>query len=162
MEHRILEELGGGGSNINCYSTMSAEAGAENGGAGGNAVGYRSNSSWATRKAGGGAGNPGGKGAENGLENEEEGTGENGTGGLLIVYCNNFNNEGTIESNGSKGGIFGLSAGGSSGGGSINIFYNKLSSQGNLQALGGEASFITNYEIYGGKGGNGTISIGKF
>ena len=69
MEHRILEELGGGSVNINCYSRVEAFPGEENGGAGGIAVGYRSSSSWATRKAGGGAGNPGGNGAENGNGN---------------------------------------------------------------------------------------------
>ena len=30
-------------------------------------------------------------------------TGENGTGGLLIIYSNNLNNSGIIESNGSAG-----------------------------------------------------------
>lgn len=163
MEHPTLEEPGGGGVNVNGSSTYSAEAGAENGGVGGKARGYRASSSWASRQAGGGAGNSGGKGAENGLGNKEEGTGENGTGGLLIVYCNTFHNEGTIESNGSKGGILGFTGGGSSGAGSINIFYNQLTSKGILQAIGGEypTSTATTTTYFGGKGGNGTISIGS-
>lgn len=162
MEHPTLEGPGGGGVNVNGYYTYSAEAGAENGGAGGKARGYRYSSSWASRQAGGGAGNSGGKGAENGLGNSEEGAGENGTGGLLIVYCNNFNNEGTIESNGSKGGILGYTGGGSSGAGSINIFYNQLTSRGILQAIGGEYPTSTATTTYfGGKGGDGTVSTGK-
>lgn len=157
VELHTLEEPGGGACNINGYSTYSAEDGAENGGAGGKARGYRASSSWGSRQAAGGAGNSGGKGAENGLGNKEEGTGENGTGGLLIVYCNTFHNEGTIESNGSKGGSIWRVGGGRSGGGSINIFYNQLANKGILQAIGGESSSVSEP---GGTGGNGTISMG--
>lgn len=143
----------------------SAGSGTANGGAGGLGRGIRQTSGWASRRASGGAGNPGGKGGENGLGNKEEWKGENGTGGLLIVYCNNFNNEGTIESNGSKGGGIATypdggtnSGGGSSGGGSINVFYKQLVNRGTVQAIGGGVD-ISN--LPGGKGGDGTVSMGK-
>ncbi len=161
LEHLILEVLGGGGINRNGGTLTPAPSGEENGGAGGAALGYREVSSWYSRRAGGGAGNPGGKGAENGLGNSSNGTGENGTGGLLIVYANIFENYGKIESNGSKGGkSSGESAGGSSGGGSINIFYNKCIKDGLVEAIGGESSGYVG-GANGGKGGDGTTSIGN-
>ena len=43
--------------------------------------------------------------------------GQNGTGGLLIIYANQYINDGTISATGARGGSSG-SSGGSSGGGS--------------------------------------------
>lgn len=113
---------------------------------------------WRTRYGLGGAGNPGGYGMTRGYV--WSGSGENGTGGLLIIYINNLNNNGKIETNGSKGGIGDgdvISSGGCSGGGSINIFYKQnINQNGNVEANGGE----TTYD-FGGEGGKGSISIGK-
>ena len=47
-----------------------------------------------------------------------------GTGGLLIIYGNKINNNNLIESNGVSA-IYETVTGGSSGGGSINLFYNE-------------------------------------
>ena len=83
------------------------------------------------------------------------GYGENGTGGLLIIYGNDIQNNSNIISNGSNGQNLGPT-GGSSGGGSINIFYRNSCNSGNVNANGGES--VANY---GGAGGEGSISIGN-
>ena len=149
---------GGGGCNINCYSTVRATNGQENGGAGGTGIGYRYDSSWTSRTGGGGAGNPGANAEQNGVS-VENAKGENGTGGLLIIYTNIFNNTGKIESNGSKGGVNNDAhnvGGGSSGGGSINIFYHQnFEQKGQIEAIGGADCGN------GSKGGDGTISVGN-
>ena len=49
-------------------------------------------------------------------------------------------------------------SGGASGGGSINIFYHHLISQGNIEANGGDAIGI---EAFGGNGGAGSITVGS-
>ncbi|CDB31637.1 unknown [Clostridium sp. CAG:575] len=152
---------GGGGCNINCYSKIKAEDGSSTGGKGGDGIGYRYSSSWASRLAGGGAGNPGGNGGQNDSGNAIDGAGENGTGGLLIIYSDNINNTGKIESNGSKGTLYTMISGGSSGGGSINIFYkNNITCTGPIEAKGGKIKGSAD-ELIGGNGGNGTISIGN-
>ena len=67
-----------------------------------------------------------------------------------------------MESNGSKGGSYYESAGGSSGGGSINIFCRNSFTRGTIEALGGEpANDTATNATHGAKGGNGTISIGS-
>ncbi len=153
--------VGGGGCNINCYSKIKAEDGSSTGGKGGDGIGYRYSSSWASRLAGGGAGNPGGNGGQNDSGNAVDGAGENGTGGLLIIYSDNINNTGKIESNGSKGTLYTMISGGSSGGGSINIFYkNNITCTGPIEAKGGKIKGSAD-ELIGGNGGNGTISIGN-
>ena len=58
---------------------------------------------------------------------------EGGTGGLLIIYSKEFNNKGNITSNG----VGTASGGGASGGGSINVFSNKIISEGKINAVGG-------------------------
>lgn len=64
------------------YDNVSGTAGSSIGGAGGNGAASRTTAS-------GGTGNPGGNLRSN-----------NGTGGLLIIYSNTFNNNGTISANG--------------------------------------------------------------
>ncbi len=91
---------------------------------------------------------------------------KSGTGGLLIVYARILeNNEGAyIRANGqsSSTAILGttngrIDTGGSSGGGSINLFYSKITNNGNVTAVGGrvECGFYGNCS---GAGGKGTIS----
>ena len=68
--------------------------------------------------------------------------GSDGTGGLLIIYSKMILNNGDINSNGMTGGNA-LSSGGSSGGGSINIFYEdsyESSEDANCLAKGGNAN----------------------
>ena len=81
-------------------------------------------------KQGGGAGNPGGTGARYGT------AGETGTGGLLILFSKIYNNSGSILSNGSLGGTGDAGRAGSSGGGSINIFYASKLNEGTIIANG--------------------------
>lgn len=86
-------------------------------------------------------GNPGGKGMIN-VSQTTSLSGSNGTGGLLIIYANTFINNSNIESKGSKGGDgynYG-GQGGSSGGGSINIFYNNKGTTSTIDASGGIAN----------------------
>ena len=148
---------GGGGIDTNYNGTLAAGNAAANGGPGGAAYSYRGNTSWAVRYAGGGAGNTGGvgkytaKGAKAGGNNASY-SGQNGTGGLLILYADDLYNIGTISSNGSNGGT-GRVGGGSSGGGSINIFANNVSIYGTRTASGGGSV------AYGGAGGTGTVTI---
>ena len=102
-------------------------SGLNNGGTGGN--GYY-----------GGTGNPGGRG------DNDEYIGTTGTGGLLILYSNILNNTGIISSNGTDSNGYG----GASGGGTINIFYNKLTHEGTMKTTGGNGQ-------NGGNGGDGSV-----
>lgn len=109
--------------------------------------------------AGGGAGNPGGVGKSG--KNVSSGTysGKNGTGGLLILCADTINNQGTIASNGSSGGQTSTrvpASGGSSGGGSINIFYKTELTRGTITANGGPSGASG-----GAAGGNGSITVGS-
>lgn len=70
-----------------------------------------------------------------------------GTGGLLIIFAFNLQNNGSIDANGVASWHDGA---GSSGGGSINIFYSKQFIRGSINAIGGQG---------GRYGGNGTISV---
>ena len=82
--------------------------------------------------------------------------GKNGTGGLLIIYSNNLKNGGIIKSDGTGTTIHPKYAtGGSSGAGSVNIFYKGIyNNTGTIQAIGGSAG-------NGGAGGNGTVTVGN-
>ena len=135
---------GGAGGRATGYN------GSENGGQGGNA-----NDANTSQYNGGGAGNPGGKPSQN------KGTkGENGTGGTLIIYGNNIDNSGRIESKGSNGGYGEDSSGGASGGGSINIFFKEEYIENGTYSIDGGIAGTTEINA-GGNGGNGTCNIGK-
>ena len=70
------------------------------------------------------------------------------------MYSDVLYNAGSIASNGSNGGD-GYAAGGSSGGGSVNVFYRKnCEDSGKMEANGGEYG-------NGGAGGNGTVTVGN-
>lgn len=68
-----------------------------------------------------------------------------------MLYANNLYNNGEISAKGMNGGIA-RAEGGSSGGGSINIFANIIKERGNIDANGGTT---------GGKGGTGSITINE-
>ena len=127
---------GTGGGATTGYTT--AQAGFANGGAGGAAYAFYSSA---------GAGNPGGA-------STRSVKGSDGTGGLLIIFADNYENNGTLKSTGSNGGNANTgwySYGGSSGGGSINVFYNKEISKGLTNVAGGSMG-------NGGAGGSGTVT----
>lgn len=137
--------------------TWYGNQGSDTGGAGGDSVGaihdYAGH--------GGGVGNPTGTSVKV-IPNAE------GTGGLLIIYGYTVLNHGTIEARGCPtvancGSIHTIgyqnygSAGGSSGGGSINIFYkSNYINNGTISAIGGLP-----YQRFGGNGGNGTVTVQK-
>lgn len=136
------------------------------GGKGGNsAEGFSSSNVTA-----GGQGNPHGDNKREGAADIEFICSTYGTGGLIIIYTKKLYNysNGIIES---KGGDtitpylwntnFGLYAGGASGGGSINIFYDYLFNQGSLNANGGIQTQGKRAVRPGGKGGNGSITLMK-
>ena len=85
-----------------------------------------------------------------------------GTGGLLIVYGKSVINNRNFISTGSDGLGTTYVTDGSSGGGSINIFYQDNYTPGTIDVSGGEASAEStgNGTCYGGAGGNGSISSG--
>lgn len=157
---------GGGAMNANSSKPMHISGDGENakpfGGSGGNGV-YKYYA-FDRMASGGGAGNPGGKGSSF-IEGGYKGT--DGTGGLLVIYVKGkIINNGIIRANGEKGGdterkdsLFVYnSCGGSSGGGSINIFYGtEYQNNGIVEAVGGERS--TKGWNYGGAGGSGTVTI---
>ena len=151
---------GGGGAQHMYSGSGTAGSGALNGGAGGNA----NNSGARDGNVGGGAGNPGGAGVGN------ANSGSNGTGGLLTIYANEIVNQssGKVTANGAKAGTIKSNsnnyAGGSSGGGSINIFYkdsyvnNNSTANGGISSAGGVA---TSGVCGAGAGGVGSITIGS-
>lgn len=138
---------GGGGA----YYGATAGTGSSLGGSGGNGA---ANSVY-TYGAGGGAGNPIGTCVSNCS------SATYGTGGLLVIYSGNFDNNGSITANGSKGGNAYRAGGGGSGGGSINIFYTMLTTKGTITANGGSYGVGTRNggeKANGGSGGTGTIT----
>ena len=140
---------GGGANDVRYYNVRNSAAGAENGGAGGYGVASYSSGHGAT----GGAGNPGG--AIYLYSSASGQKGANGTGGLLTIYASNIKNSNEISANGVATTVNGYSTGGSSGGGSLNIFIkNSIVDEGKITAVGGVAG-------NGGSGGNGSVTIGN-
>ena len=92
-----------------------------------------------------------------------------GTGGLLVLYCINLNNYGSIQTHGgntlytySGTSNICISTGGASGGGSLNIFTSNTKNTGTITATGGQRFIGPNsYGGYaqGGLGGNGCVTI---
>lgn len=89
-----------------------------------------------------------------------------GVGGRIIIFCNSFKNNGTIEANGiscSSMSVWGGASGGASGGGAIDIFTRKIEKQGILQCNGGSGISITiddhGEQRRSGNGGNGCFTI---
>lgn len=146
----------GGGACASNGGTYKAEDGSSTGGAGGNA-----NKNPVGEIVGGGAGNPAGYTIVG--NNEPSYDGNDGTGGLLILYANIIQNNGRIESQGTKAYNNNVNqVGGSSGGGSVNVFYKQDIRYGDITAKGGEsANGVQNTAAAGGAGGDGTVTIGK-
>ena len=168
------ESTGGAGGTGTSYSggtgggaknrSGTGAAGNNYGGAGGVGVDSSSYVGIGYRSGSGGSGNPGGTGAGT--------TGANGTGGLLVIYANEYANSGKVTANGTTTNSDAI-GGGSSGGGSINIFTNQSTGinqlgvitntkynqiLGTVNYAGGAA---TGNNTKGGAGGAGTINIGE-
>ncbi len=157
--------VGSGGSSLTGSGSLgSSDNGRNDGGTGGDSVSW-SGSGDITATGGGGAGNPGGEKASS--ENND------GTGGLLTIYANEYENKGTISAVGHNGGIYNGTSGGSSGGGTINIFTNQHTGinqlgiitntryeeiKGNTSSIGGT---LSNRNYNGGAGGTGAVNIGE-
>ena len=153
---------GAANSDGNGGRAVTSGAGSSVGGAGGNGVVGSSNSSGYGQISMGGTGNPSGSYATY-RESVVNYVGRRGTGGLLIIYSKNLFNGGTISAQGVSSSTASLSnsngrvdPGGSSGGGSINIFANKVTNLSTITATGGAA---TRQNTTGGAGGNGTVTI---
>jgi len=146
-------------------------AGSSNGGTGGFGTGGRDGYQNRNYYGSSGVGNPSGEAGSYGVRSNH------GTGGLLTIYANDYENNGMITANGTTAKSYSNYSygGGSSGGGSINIFTNRntitknddlstLSNikkeeiKGNTFEFGG-SSIGTSSK--GGAGGQGTVSIGK-
>ena len=146
--------LAGGGSGSSAFSEV--------GNAGGSATSYSggtggANYSYAIDSAkGSSVGGPGGT-AENNTGGNGAGNPSGGTGGLLVIYANQYNNTGTISAKGANGKSANR-GGGSSGGGSINVFTTNIINKGTTNVAGGTA--VGTYKL-GGAGGTGTVNIGR-
>lgn len=105
-------------------------------------------------------GNGGTGGYEGGAGNPAAAGGNSGTGGLLVIDAKKIINESSITSCGSNGGLYRYSMGGSSGGGSINIFYKETCEKGSLNANGGSRRSGGTGGT-SGAGGTGSITVGS-
>ena len=74
---------------------------------------------------------------------------------FLITYSNSIINNGSIQANGKRNNNSWGPPGGSTGGGSINIFYSDIINKGMVSAYGGESPYNwnSNWTVYGGAGG---------
>lgn len=126
--------------------------------------------------ASGGVGNPSGRYSSSGSYVQYEGLNgaaqpQNvGVGGRIIIFCNNFVNNGTIQANGVSAyssPMYFSASGGASGGGAIDIFYGNSCQQGIILASGGiggdlqGSSTATYGEGKSGNGGNGSITVSQ-
>ncbi len=160
-------QSGTGGTGTSYSGGTGASSLTGNGSNDGSEGGNLNSSNKTNTNFGSGAGNPAG---QTGIY------GQNGTGGLLTIYANEYENKGTLNANGYLGGKGNLYAGGSSGGGTINIFTNQNIdlknpksitdlydlTLGNVSVQGGPRIETTpNGYYYSGSGGLGTINIGK-
>lgn len=160
---------GSGGGGMSCATdiTITAPSAEENGGSGGAARGRRTSGTMYVSS--GGAGNPSGRdarptsGANTTVTGNAPSSADEGTGGLLIIYSSFIVNNGVIESRGSSakppvGYNTSVScSGGSSGGGSINIFYTHIEDEGIITAAGGVT--VVGNGRNGGNGGDGTVTL---
>lgn len=90
-----------------------------------------------------------------------------GCGGRIIIFCNEFTNNGLISADGGNSIISGDSVvGGASGGGAVDIFYSNLVLEGDITANGGDKnnsySNSVGYTMTSGIGGNGSITFTRW
>lgn len=145
---------------------VTSGAGSDTGGAGSNGVSGAKNASGYACVMLGGQGNGYGSYAAYRVTVNSYYSTVYGTGGLMIIFTNTLVNNGNIQSNGGNTMTVSAksqssysvasSAGGASGGGSINIFYSTEIQQGTITANGGLQLSATRV---GGRGGNGCVTI---
>ena len=149
---------GGGGSGGVAYAGTSADVNTTYPMRGGNA-------GTGNYACGGGVGNPVGTNKTSGTGGGHTITNNSGVGGRVIIYCVEFENNGTISANGvatkqtanmSTYPNADQSWGGASGGGAVDVFYKTLTLQGTITATGG--STFTK-KTTPGKGGNGSTTL---
>lgn len=158
---------GGSGSCITGYnqaSSVGAEPDSTYPMKGGNGLGFPGSNTW---RALGGTGNTCGYSSyhENYGGNSRTQYDQNfGVGGRIIIFCTTFVNNGTISANGTDANtsadVWGgaVAYGGASGGGAIDIFYNKTQDEtnfGNVTTTGGLIGSIPS-------GGDGAITTIKY
>lgn len=87
-----------------------------------------------------------------------------GCGGRIVIFCNNFTNNGTISVNGTNTkkptktqAVDHDGYGGASGAGAVDLFYTTLVKQGTITATGGDTFTMNGRKP--GKGGNGSITL---
>lgn len=155
----VKRATGGGGSGAkrgyyDAYTSGAGAAGTSySGGTGGGPADEKQNGNPGSINGGsGGTGKIGSGAADVGTG---AGNPNGGTGGLLIIFADTYENNNLVQAIGHVDTTYG----GGSGGGSINVFYNNLTSAGNNDISGGSAKSITSEA--GGAGGAGTISIGS-
>jgi hypothetical protein len=158
---------GGGGGAVggtgNAGTSFSGGTGGGGGGptpAGGNGYAFGGSGGFGASNGGGGAGNPGGAPGGSG------GIAENGTGGLLILIVRGnlkIGPNGSIVTDGSRGGATNAATaggGGGSGGGVLYVYYGgTLTNNGTITANGGSGG--TGSGPSGGAGGAGTLVLSK-
>ena len=95
-----------------------------------------------------------------------------GCGGRIVIFCNQFINNGTITVNGTAANIgtknAGNCIGGASGAGAVDVFYLSSFKQGTITANGGAGGRVNTTEypasyntVQVGAGGNGSITVTK-
>ena len=158
----IGRQTGGGASGGIMGNGTSGSGGAGtsySGGTGGGGGWNSSGASGSPNGSSGGAGEGGGTGNPGGTSSNSDRKGTNGTGGLLVLYADEYKNNGKITASGTSGRYRGYGSGGSSGGGSINIFTNQetgIDQLGIINVMGGSKNEEDNRG--GGAGGNGTAT----
>ena len=146
-------------------SYAASSAGSDVGGAGSTGIVRSSNGSGYAQISVGGTGNPSG-GSQGYRAGYATYNAKNGTGGLLTIFADRVTNRSVISAEGvssSTGtpnyGNTRIDAGGSSGGGSVNIFYRaNYKLNGTFSANGG-ASTVLYGGAPGGAGGNGAVTF---
>ena len=167
-----VDKLGGGGSGSKNHWSDGGTAGRSRSGAGASGTSYSggtggggvqsANKSPYWREAGAGQANGGAGGTAfvaGQTASPGAGNPSGGTGGLLVVYVHNYAGNGQMQARGSSS-YTGWATGGSSGGGSINFFYENESelTKDKCSVAGG----IGVGNPLSGAGGAGTITMGKW
>ena len=152
---------GAGGGSTTRASSIAVQNGSDIGGAGGNG-----NKPTSNNRSGGGVGNPGGHGYDQ--VGNSKSIAPSGTGGIIVIFarsCSGYFEAKGISSTPSVDGLLPDAYGGSSGGGSINIF-TKTTSNITTNASGGTGNTSKTSQISnsydGGAGGNGSVTISDY
>ena len=158
-----LRNVYNSGNGANIYSSGSGSGTSYSGGVGGGGSYYKLDNNFNSISATGGSGGSNyGSEAGNGAGNPS-----GGTGGLLVIYADEYENNGTISAKGHAAPTANY-VGGGSGGGSINIITNQatnasLTTVNNTKYsdILGNVDVTSESNGTGGVGGTGTVNIGE-